>query len=121
MCINYIDAKLIRLSKARQFKLEPSHYTVNVSVKKHCLIQKKPKVVYKMVQFHINLNEATTVHKLKGISKDTIVITTWPQEDFENWEYTVLSYILTMECLHLLEEIDMEKSFAPTEDLMHNF
>ncbi len=73
-----IDNKLIKLSKTTQFKLEKQQYTVTVISKKCCLIQKKSKIVYKMVQFSVNHNNVTTVYKLQGIPKNSSVITTWP-------------------------------------------
>ena len=31
----------------------------------------------KMTQFLVNLNDATTGHKLQGISKDVVIVTSW--------------------------------------------
>ncbi len=84
-------------------------------------MQKKYKIVCKMVQFSVNLNHTTTVHKLQGMSKDTIFITTWLEEELTNWEYILLFCTQTLEGLYLLYEIDMDKSFAPTEDLKDYF
>jgi hypothetical protein len=48
-----------------------------------------------MKQIPANSNDATTGHKLQGMSKDVIVVTSWPTEGlaamFKNWEYVVLS------------------------------
>ena len=37
------------------------------------------KCSYKMTQFPVNLNDATTGHKLQGSSKDHIIISLWPE------------------------------------------
>jgi hypothetical protein len=37
---------------------------------------------------------------------------------FKNWEYVVLSRVRTLSGLFLIEPIDMEKSFKPSEDLI---
>ena len=40
---------------------------------------------------------------------------------FTNWEYTVLSRVTGFEGLYLYEEIDMNRSFAPSEELKAYF
>ena len=74
-----------------------------------------------MKQFQIISNDATTGHKLQGISKDLIVITSWPTGGlaamFKNWEYVVLSRVRTISGLFLIKPIDMNKSFKPSEEL----
>ena len=73
-----------------------------------------------MKQILANSNDATTGHKLQGMSKDVIVITSWPTEGlaamFKNWEYVVLSQVHTLSGLYLVP-IDMEKSFKPSSEL----
>ena len=57
-------------------------------------------------------------HKLQGSSKDHIIITSWPKNGlFKNWEYTVLSRVRSLEGLYLLQPIDLQTSFKPTEEL----
>ena len=71
-----------------------------------------------MTQIPVNLNDATTGHKLQGSSKDHIIITAWPTAgNFKNWEYTVLSRVRSLKGLYLLKPIDEEKSFKPSEEL----
>jgi hypothetical protein len=74
-----------------------------------------------MIQIQANNNDATTGHKLQGISKDIIVITSWPTgglaKMFKNWEYVVLSRVRTLSGLYLIKPIDMEKAFKPSEEL----
>ena len=75
-----------------------------------------------MTQLPVNLNDATTGHKLQGISKDAVIITSWPKGGlFKNWEYTVLSRVRTLDGLFLFKEIDMEKSFKPSDELKAYF
>jgi hypothetical protein len=57
-------------------------------------------------------NDATAGHKLQGMSKDVIVVTSWPigglAAMFKNWEYVVLSRVRTLSGLYLVEPIDMK-------------
>ena len=75
-----------------------------------------------MTQFPVNLNDATTGHKLQGMSKDFVIVTSWPKGGmakwFKNWEYVVLSRVRKLEGLYLLEAIDPEQSFQPTEEFL---
>ena len=71
-----------------------------------------------MTQLPINSNDATTGHKLQRMSKDVVIISSWPTEGlFKNWEYVVLSRARTQNGLYLFEEIDMTKSFKPSPEL----
>ena len=75
-----------------------------------------------MTQFSINLNDATTGHKLQGMSKDVIIITSWPKGGlFRNWECTILSQVCTLKGLYIFNEIDMNKSFKPSTQLAAYF
>ena len=66
-----------------------------------------------MKQIPANSNDATTGHKLQGMSKDVIVITSWPTKGlaamFKNWEYVFLSQVCTLSGLYLVEPIDIKK------------
>ncbi len=74
-----------------------------------------------MIQIPANINDATTGHKLQGMSKDVIVVSSWPTGGlatmFKNWEYAVLSRVRTLSGLYLVEPIDMDKSFQPSSEL----
>ncbi len=74
-----------------------------------------------MHQIPANSNDATTDHKLQGMSKDVIIVSSWPTGGlslmFKNWEYVVLSRVRTLSGLYLIEPIDMEKSFNPSTEL----
>ena len=117
-----IVQQLSTLSKTRRFKLEPQNYRVAVTMKPHHHATTKLQFTCQMTQFPVNLNDATTGHKLQGMSKDHIIITSWPSGGlFRNWEYTVLSRVRTLDGLYLCNEIDMNKSFKPSTELAAYF
>ncbi len=74
-----------------------------------------------MIQIPANSTDATTGHKFQGMSKDVIVVTSWPtgglEAMFKNWEYVVLSCVHTLSGLYLFKPIDMDKSFKPSSEL----
>jgi hypothetical protein len=74
-----------------------------------------------MKQIQANSNDATTGHKLQGMSKDAIVVTSWPTGGlaamFKNWEYVVLSCVCTLSGLYLVEPIDMYNLLKPSSEL----
>lgn len=75
-----------------------------------------------MTQLPINLNHETTGHKLQGMSKDDVIITSWPTGGlFENWEYVVLSRVRTRNGLYLFKPIDVNESFKPSPELANFF
>jgi hypothetical protein len=69
-----------------------------------------------MKQIPANTNNASTGPKLQGVSKDVIIVTSWPT-GFKNWEYVVLSRARTLSGLYLVKPIDMNKSFKPSIQL----
>lgn len=120
--ITNTQAQLISLSKTRRFKMEPEKKAVSVKVKTHPRAFTKVTVRCQMTQFSVNLADATTGHKLQGMTKDVLIITSWPPPGlFTNWEYTVLSRVRTLKGLYLFQEIDMDKSFAPSPELKAYF
>ncbi len=74
-----------------------------------------------MIQIPANINDATTGHKIQGMSIDVIVVSSWPTGGlatmFKNWEYVVLSHVHKLSGLYLVEPIDMDKSFKPSSEL----
>jgi hypothetical protein len=71
-----------------------------------------------MKQIPANINDATTGHKLQGMSKDIIIVASWPTKSmFRNWEYVVLSRVQTLSSLYLVKPIDIIKSFKPSDEL----
>jgi hypothetical protein len=104
-----------------KFKLEPGSYSTQVTVRKFYTSNKKIEFQCKIKQIPVNTNDASTCHKLQGMSMDAIIVTSWPTGGlasmFNNWEYVVLSCVRTLKDLYLVESIDMEKSFKPSEQL----
>jgi hypothetical protein len=62
----------------RRFKLEPEQFSPEVTVKHYHAFSKKAVFRCKMIQIPANSNDATTGHKLQGMSKDVIIVTSWP-------------------------------------------
>ncbi len=74
-----------------------------------------------MIQISANRNDATTGHKLQGMSKDVIIVSSWPTGSlaamFKYWEYVIISRVRTLSGLYLVNPIDMDKSFQPSPQL----
>jgi hypothetical protein len=70
-----------------------------------------------ITQFGVNSNIATTGHKLQGMSKDNIVITSW-NYTFKNWVYLVLSRVRTFSGLFLLEKLKKDKDYSVDPKLL---
>ncbi len=93
-----------------RFKLEPELFSTKVSVKEFEGSKKKNPFQCRMKQIPANTNDASTGHKLQGMSKDVIIVTSWPT-GFKNWEYVVLSHACILSGLYLVEPINMNKSY----------
>ena len=120
--LNKLENALNTENKKHRFTLEPKKYTTVVKVKPHPFAKAPMQFTCRMTQLPVNLNDATTGHKLQGMSKDAIIITSWPKGGlFKNWEYVVLSRVRTLSGLYLFKPIDMEKSFKPSEELKQFF
>jgi hypothetical protein len=106
---------------SRKFNIEPEQVTPEVIVKHYETSSKKVKFCCKMNQIPANSNDTTTGHKLQGMSKDIIIVSSWPigglSKVFKNWEYVVLSHVRTLSGLCLIEPIDMDKLFNPSPEL----
>jgi len=104
-----------------RFRLKPQNFYVTVRAKPHCMAVEQ-EFRCNMTQLPINSNDATTGHKLQGMSKDVVIISSLPTGGlFKNWEYVVLSRVRTRNGLYLFEEIDMTKSFKPSPELAFFF
>jgi hypothetical protein len=109
--------KLLTELKDYRFKLEPELFSTKVSVKEFKGSKKKIQFKCRMKQIPENTNDASTGHKLQGMSKDVIIVTSWPT-GFKNWEYFVSSPPPPLLLgLYLVEPIDMNKSFKPSNEL----
>ncbi len=121
---NKLEQLKERLSKERnsqKFNLEPKNFSPEVTVKHFQTSFRRDPIRCKMNQIPANLNNGTTGHKLQGMSKDVIIVSSWPTggllKIFKNWEYVVLSRVCTLSGLYLVDPIDMEKLFNPSSQL----
>jgi hypothetical protein len=93
----------------QKFKFEPEQCSPKISVKCYSSSSKKVEFSCKMKQIPANSNGATTGHKLQGMSKDVIVVTSWPTLGlaamFKNWEYVILSQLRTLQVYALLNQL----------------
>ena len=89
-----------------RFNLTPENATCKVNFPVMLLGKKtyfKPSI--KLRCLPVNLNHATTGHKLQGKSVDEIVIVEWSPENAKKWAYVVISRVRTLDGLFLLEPI----------------
>ncbi len=116
-----LNNKLAKEMISHRFKLELEQFSPEVSVKHYHASSKKVTFRCKMKQIPANSDDATTGHKLQGMSKDAIIVLSWPTGSlaamFKNWEYVVLSCVQTLSGLYLVKSIDMDKSFQPSPQL----
>jgi hypothetical protein len=105
-----LNIKLQKIVQCRRFTLKPKRYYCTfyrsdidppekgiaqsqVSKKQ----ERKQKVI--LIQFPINLNDATTAHKLQGVTKKKLIVNNWTYT--HGWVYTVLSRVRTRGGLYL--------------------
>ena len=73
----------------------------------------------RIMQFQVNLNNTITGHKLQGMSKDALIISSLPDRNlralFKNWECVVLSHVRKLKGLYMFEPMDMNQFFNPLE------
>ncbi len=102
-------------AKGRSFKLTPQSFTatINFPLTQDINVKLGNAII---TQIPINANIATTVHKLQGMSKDSLVITEWNYK-CSNWIYVVLSRVRSLKGLYLLKPLSLEKPFHVPRDL----
>ena len=85
-----MEKELKSLQKKRCFRVTPvkSTASVEVTLDDNVSIPRKLTGV-SIIQLPINMNDATTGHKLQGMSKDELVVAAW--SFLPNWIYLVLS------------------------------
>ena len=92
------------LQSAQLFRLPPVKSTATVNV---CLDDNvEDRTLLKKViitQIPIMMNDATTGHKLQGMSVNKLIIVSWSFK--ENWVYVVLSRVRTLKGLFLLKPL----------------
>lgn len=110
--------KLTSLQKSRRFQVAPNPHTVTVKVSLDDRVPEKMLLSgVKLFQLPINMNDATTGHKLQGMSKDQLIVAKW-SEKFPNWIYVILSRVRTRYGLYLLEPLSydcLDKISVPRE------
>ena len=113
--------ELDTLRKKRRFKIKPERRGVTITMTPSRVSSLQTTINLQMTLLPVNISTAATGHKLQGRSKDSIIITSWPNFTnnvvFANWEYVVLSRVRTLDGLYLFKPIDTAKSFAPSEEL----
>ena len=106
------DDKLAQLDKlrnelkatksARCFRLSPVKSTAEVHVSLDDAVSERAVLKgVSMTQLPINMNDATTGHKLQGMSKDKLIVVSWSL--IPNWIYVVLSRVRTLNGLFILK------------------
>ena len=70
--------KINKTKNSRKFNLEPQKFSPEVNVKHFQTSFKKQAMRCKMTQIPANSNDGTTGHKLQGMLKDVIIVTSWP-------------------------------------------
>ncbi len=74
----------------------------------------------KITQIPVFNNDGTTGHKLRGMSKDNLIVVDWSFAS--NWVYVVLSRVRTLKGLFLLKELLLSaipKLAPPAELIQH--
>jgi hypothetical protein len=108
---------LRREQESRRFKLDPQTSSPTVSYTDHDLSTFKISAKCRMTQIPVVLADSITGHKLQGMTLPHVIIVSWGYFA-KNWPYVVLSRSTTFDGLYLFQPIDMEKSFAPSRDLV---
>ncbi len=116
-----LNNKLAKEIVGRKFKPKPEQFLPEVTVMHYHASSKKVAFRCKMKQIPANSKDAVTGHKLQGMSKDAIIVSSWPTGSlaamFKNWEYVVLSRVRTLSGQYLVKPINMDKSFQPSPQL----
>jgi hypothetical protein len=73
-----LKERLTKEMNSRKFNIEPEQVTPEVTVKHYEKSSKEVKFHCNMNQIPANSNDATTGHKLQGMSKDIIILSSWP-------------------------------------------
>ena len=104
------------LDKSKQFNLYPQQFNVEIKMK---LNGNRPVKLTgtSLIQFPVNIDIATTVHKLQGMTKDCLVIADFNYKE-PNWIYVVLSRLKSIKGLFLLKPLDITKGIGPTDELI---
>ena len=116
-----LQKELKLLKDSQYFKLLPTKSTALVHVTLDDAVSEKTELKgVSLAQLPINMNDATTGHKLQGMSKDKLIIVSW--SFIPNWKYVVFSRVRTLKGLFLLRPLPtdcLETNHVPCE--LHAF
>ena len=109
--------ELAALQCSQRFRLSPKTVTAYVNVTLDDSVTYRTELSgVTMTQLPINMNDATTGHKLQGMSKDKLIVVSW--SFIPNWIYVVLSRVRTLKGLFLLKPLPancLEKFRVPRD------
>ena len=107
--IRNLENKTKNLEQLKIFIVEPEKKLTRVKVRQSRYSNAHIEFSVSMTQFPVNLNNATTGHKLQGMSLDALIVPSFPNKKlnalFKNWKYVVLSRVRTLSELYLLENM----------------
>jgi hypothetical protein len=112
------ENELEEISKKRRFILKPKKYTCifnkdlilddDIGYRRKLFRRirlKKRNCKVQIIQLPVNLNDATTGHKLQGMTKKQLIIKSWSYSP--GWVYTTISRVRTRDGLFLMEALDL--------------
>ena len=115
--IETLRNRLKSLQSAQTFRLNPVKSTATVDVSLDDSVNQRTLIKQVVItQIPVNMNDATTGHKLQGMSVDNLLVASW--SFMENWIYVVLSRVRTLKGLFLLKALpktSLEKFGVPPE------
>ena len=100
----------------RRFNIHSQEFGVDISLR----LKGNPSIKVTgltILQLPINIDTATTCHKLQGKSRDYLVIVDFNYRE-PNWIYVVLSRLRSLKGLYLLKPLQRKGSIGPTEALI---
>ena len=114
MVFERIDTK--NTNGPKQFKLYPQHFNVDIKLRMNG--DQPIKIAgTSLFQFPINIDTATTVHKLQGKTKQSLVVTDFNYNE-PNWIYVVLSRLISIIGLYLLKPLVKKGNICPSDELI---
>jgi hypothetical protein len=117
--VEYMVCERIRKDErdpVRYFTLPAKKFTVTGKIPMNGGRQHVPLDSLEITQFPINLDDATTGHKLQGMTKSVLDIA-----DFnygENWIYVACSRVRTSNGLFLFKRLNRSKYIGPSQALL---
>jgi len=75
--LDELKEKLSKIKDSQKFNFEPEKFSPEVNLKQFRTSFKKQAMRCNMTQILANSNDGTTGHKLQGMSKDVIIVTSW--------------------------------------------